>query len=379
MIKLRCSQLPLVFKCASQFSEALKHTIDIETDAAKTGTLWHEIFRIGLETRCAPEMKILLGAMPDADPAEIEKAAVAFRWVLKHLNPDWAHTLERKLAWTHGKAPERQFSLSGHPDVLLFGPDDEWGEIGDWKTGYLHQDHPSANWQTHGYLIMANLWYPKIENWRVWIYYPRLYKFESHEFSVGEIHSLRERLVERMGEIRSESTSYTPGLHCEFCSARHVCPALHADIAPFFAAPPARSFASLTQAEKSKFTAGLSVAEKICADARGQVKNWAKMTGPIPLEGGKEYASWQEIRRKIVPALAWSTLSARCGQFLSDAVKVSIKSAQDAAKENIRDKTAGRTLLAELESAGAIAHKPITKCGVRNVKADKSKENDHGE
>jgi hypothetical protein len=216
MLILRCSGLPLAFRCAGAVRPG-KIRINEISDAADLGTAAHDGARALVETGRVdwdalpelarrhdvdePELRLLLGLATKLW-AEVEQSF-----------PDALTEVELRLE-------TKDLLLTGHADIKAQSANT--AHIGDWKFGRKDGNHRE---QLLGYAALALLEDDSLEAATAGVLWVRDLEYEHYTLRRSELGQWLGRLVETI--VRWDET-FRPGPHCEHCPRSHECPARHA-------------------------------------------------------------------------------------------------------------------------------------------------------
>jgi hypothetical protein len=350
-MNLRCSSLPLAFRCPASVRTDTGVLIDQYHDAATDGTDVHR----------------LLASHPDGDAPQA---------LVEELSPD-ARILyyagakmwrEHISAWMPNSEAETECEcepstgvlVPGHIDRHSLNSDETEIVILDWKSGRKDNDHKE---QGFGYAAGAFEKHPRLRRATVHFGWIRTQEIESYTID-------RSRIVEWSQRLRNEVIEWNgvfhPGEHCEGCRRFASCEAHAAmnrqslavvtgkplDLAtmpgPEMATLYRRLSPLLSQIE------GLQKAMRAEVKTRGEVLDGA---------GGVLHYVEQNAPREVDALKAWPILTEKLNdEELAACVKVSIGDveetiAEKAAKANPKrgaKKEAKEALQAALAKAGAI-------------------------
>ena len=363
LIHLRCSALPLAFRCAGSVRRG-RVLINESNDAADLGTAAHE----GLAKLVAT------GRVDyDAVPALAKKHGVDetdLRVLLAQGYKLWEQVkasipdpmTEVELSHTIGS-----LTLEGHADIL--GRSANTGHVDDWKTGRNDSDYSE---QLKGYAALALLEDITLTSATAGVLWVRDCEYEHYTMD-------RAGVWEWMARVESEIVqwdgTYRPGKHCEYCPRGHECVARnalvrrdvaaisdrdlvgHVEDAETLAAMPAeRKVEILQQADRVG-----KLAERVRAAIRADVVKNGDIVG-----AGVRLTLVTEERRKLDTWTAFPVLEAAnfTDEDKAAVIDISLSRAEDIAAERAgkgKGAAAKRELRAALEGAGAIKIETITK------------------
>lgn len=216
-LSLRCSSLPLHFKCPGSARPA-KVPINASNDAADVGTAGHDglagLVRTGqLDLdEVAPE----LASKHGVDPTELRVllALGARLWAqVKGSFPNAA--TEMALEYQLGSV-----LVTGHADII--GSSGTVLRIADWKLGRLDSDYRE---QLLGYCALALLSTPEATRAEAGVLWVREQEYEPHTMDRAGLYDWLQRIED---QIVQWDGVFRPGSHCQYCPRSHECEAANA-------------------------------------------------------------------------------------------------------------------------------------------------------
>jgi hypothetical protein len=371
-MNLRCSALPLAFKCGGSLRPAEGEVlIDPIEEGGQLGSAVHEALAHLVGTGELPDVRPL-ALKYEVDSDEVGRLTFYGNLAWQQLRsafPDPMTEQEVKIEI------ESDWILSGHIDVLSFSP--EVAALVDWKSGYKQSD-----------------------------FYHQLMGYADLLFLVSGVQSvrcsivwLREHMIETFTLIRPDSATwslslarevlawdgvYHPGEHCTLCRRFSSCPAR---IAMARAAieevggPPLTDLLDVQEirvhmpAVATLYRTGkIALAKEVLDRINNLVRIYIKTVGPIPLDATTELALVEEPRDTIDPLKAWPIIS----KYLTDvefapAVKIGKTALLDAisAKAPKGQKGKAKTqLMEELKAAWAVTQTPIYKLKAQPIRKE---------
>ncbi len=358
LIQLRCSGLPLNFKCpGSARPPALK--IRTMSDPAALGIAAHTALQ-GVVTNGGPspeeltELAIKEGV--DTEDLRILLACGAKLWREVRESFPGAET-EVEIVADFG-----DFVLSGHPDLHSYRA----GVVraGDWKTGRVDSDYSA---QLKGYAVLlrrelekAGIEVTEATGTVLWVRdcEAENYTLDSAAFDQF-VASIREQIVNWDG-------THHPGTHCTFCPRWHECEARVAHdrgAVETFSSKQIRAIdidelTHLSDGQKLELYHQAKLVAELAETVKGVVKRYIQTHGPIVADG-QRLAVVPEERSKVVAEKAWDVLeeSGFTHAEFVQCVNIGVTAMKSVtAKKAGRGHGAGaiRELMAKLETAGAV-------------------------
>jgi hypothetical protein len=220
LIHLRCSSLPLAFRCPGSVRRGVV-PINEAGDAADVGTAAHEglatMVRTGrVDWDAVPELAKKHGV--DEQELRVLLAMGAKLWAAVRAsfpNADAEVSLRQQIG---------SVVLTGHPDVLsaVPGPAGAVGTVGDWKGGRLDSTYRE---QLLGYCALVLLKHDVLTEVKAGVLWLRDGDYEPHGMTRA---GLYEWLARLQAEIVNWDGIYRPGAHCQYCPRSHECAAANA-------------------------------------------------------------------------------------------------------------------------------------------------------
>lgn len=216
-IRIRCSKLPIAFKCPGSVRMPAAVPIDETNDPAYVGTAGHE----GL-TGLARAGQVDWDGVPalakkhGVDEKELRVLLALGTQVWKRVRESFPNaSAEVELTYDLGNV-----ELSGHLDLL--GTNGVTGYVGDWKLGRLDSSYAE---QLRGYMALVLLKHPTLTDAKGYVLWVRDDEAESYAMD----HAAKWEWLQRVeNEIVQWDGTYRPGSHCQYCPRSHECPAANA-------------------------------------------------------------------------------------------------------------------------------------------------------
>jgi hypothetical protein len=216
-LALRCSSLPLHFKCPGSARPA-RVPVNATNDAADVGTAGHEglagLVRTGqldLDT-VAPA----LASKHAVDEAELRVLLALGAKLWNQVKGSFPNA-SAEVALKHELSPSL---VTGHVDVS--GSSGTTLRIADWKLGRLDSDYRE---QLLGYCALSLLATPSATKAEAGILWVREQEYEPHSMDKA---GLYDWLLRVEHEIVRWDGVFRPGSHCQYCPRSHECPAANA-------------------------------------------------------------------------------------------------------------------------------------------------------
>lgn len=356
-LNLRCSALPLAFRCPAAIRPSAI-PLNESHEAADDGTAVHEVLRpLPTTDRIDWQSIPAIARKYGSDPKEVRVLAAqgvklwnqvreSFRGALTEVR------VEREVA--------PGFVLTGHADILAIAQRVMRGA--DWKSGRKDRDHAQ---QFRGYAALSLLASDDIDEvtWTgLWI---REQEIENYHFTRADAHAWLAELVER---VVGWDGVYRPGGHCGHCPRNHECDAANAlirrdlaviaDRALVARAEDALDLASMTPSEKLAIFQRADLVAKFAERIRAAIKAHIEEHGDIVADGVR-LTTVEENRREVDPAKAWPVLEGRGfdEKDFARIIKISMGEVEAVAAEKAgrgNGASAKREVGAALTAAGAL-------------------------
>jgi len=370
-MNLRCSALPLAFKCGGSLRPAEGEVlIDPIEEGGQLGSAVHEALAHLVGTNTLLDVRPL-ALKYEADPDEVGRLTYYGNLAWQQLRPAFPDPMvEQEVRKT-----ANDWSLSGHIDVLSFTP--EVAALIDWKSAFKESDFYA---QIHGY---ANLLFhvsgvKVVRCCLVWLRHQSIdtITIEREDTGIWE-QSLKQQVLTWDGV-------YHPGDHCTYCRRFSSCPAR---IAMARAAieegggPPLTDLLDVQDIQRHLpavatlyRTGKIAVAKQVLKKIDEMIRAYIEVVGPIRLSDTVELALVEEPRDQIDPLKAWPIIT----KYLTDvefapAVKIGKTALLDAiALKAPRGKKAGAKtqLMEELKAAWAVSQTPIYKLKTQPIRKE---------
>lgn len=374
-MKLRCSKLPLAFKCpASVYGDSDDILIEFAHEGGAMGSAVHAV----LETL----VRAGTFEVPDVRPVSLKFGVESEE--LTRLSTYGLHAWKALAQYFPSPQTEVELEdddLSGHIDVLSLGED--WANLADWKSSYKQPDYYD---QIMGYakLVFSN--YPQVVQVKATLIWLRDWSQDTILITRDDVEAWVTTLQNR---VFLWDGKYTAGAHCEYCPRFSTCPARQALVRSALAeigAYDSRAVSAdadgviavkvLTEAALPSIVqmyreGKLSIVKGLLKQIDDLIHTHIAATGPIDLGNGRELALVPENRDTIEPLKAWPVLT----QYLeTEELAGCVKIGKTAMLDAIGDKAgkgqkakAKAQVMAELESANAVTKTEIMKLRERKI------------
>ena len=276
---IRCSSLPLLFKCPPAVLEGGLR-IDPDNEAAAAGTATHAALETLPTTGVAAWERIEALAKEHGCEAKDVEVLVAQGTKL------WesvGHMFEGAIVERSAVAEIAPgFEISGHWD-LLAPPVVDKQVLGDWKSSRLDPDYRD---QMLGYAALALLVDPTVNEVAGLVLWIRDGEGEWHRMKRDELAAWIERLL---AAVNGPQT-YRPGNHCLWCSRRPECSAVGAMERTSVMAIADRDDTDLTQYSPDAILLlheRASYVEKVAKQAKDAVREHVRAYGDVVTDGGR--------------------------------------------------------------------------------------------
>lgn len=361
---LRSSSLPLFMTCSNALlnpDSILR--VETENETSLLGTLVHA----QAESTVKHGTYDLEGIRDRVSPDDYGRAVMLFNNFLTVWRQAAVHMTEP--VTEYGFSVElRNVVVTGHIDV--HHTDAKRAFVLDYKTGRQHEDH-YHQMAAYAFGVWDKAGRP--ENFVVYVTSVYL-----EDNSISPYTFTAERLAAWAEEVAAQvdTTRYTAGRKCAFCTLQGACPAYRDYTAGSLAvlrgeAPPPKVWEEMTPEERGDVMDRIYVIEKAIDRVKLTHRNVVKKLGRLAAGKNTEYVLRAETLTDIDPARALPILKARLGpagvekhtQFNLNAVLGAY--AQRAAKG--QKGKARKELFEELDAAGAIVRVSSTKTWRRPV------------
>lgn len=369
-LALRCSALPLAFKCAGSVRPSAV-SINDTNEAAELGTAAHaglaQLVDTGrVDWEGIPELARIHG-VGETDLRVLIAQGAKLWEVVKESFPD-ALT---EVALEH-EGPG--YVLTGHVDV--YGRSVDTARLADWKGGRL--DSPYRE-QLLGYAALALFDDHSLEDAAGGILWVRDGDYEPYSMRREGLQAWEDRLVEEVVEWSGE---YRPGPHCEYCRRNHECPAANAQLRRDLAivadrdlighAEDADTLATWSPKEKIDLVEKLRMGQHLLKRLSDALRTDAIRSGGEISDGERRLVVVTEERRSLDPVKAFPVL-AEAGfsdEDMARVIKMSASEAEEIVYERAGKgdkKRAKEALRKTLEAAEAIQTEEIRKMVIRRA------------
>jgi hypothetical protein len=354
-LNLRCSALPLAFRCPASIRRGAI-IVNEAHEAADDGTAVHEVVRtLPTTDRIDWERIPAIAQKYGANAAEVRMLAAQAVKLWNQVKESFRGALtevevKREIApgvW-----------LTGHADILAISQNAM--RVADWKSGRKDRDHSQ---QFRGYAALSLLASEDIEEVTgtgLWI---RDGELENYTMSRRDAHVWEAELVEK---VLNWDGTYRPGAHCLHCPRNHECEAANALVRRDVAALADTDLLSRVETE----LALMSDAEKVAVFQRADLvmryaqrvrdafRAYVEKNGDI-VANGVRLTITEDTRRTLDPAIACPILEARGWneQDFTRAIKLGISKVEAIVREKAgkgEGAAAVRELKKALADAGAI-------------------------
>lgn len=363
LIQLRCSSLPLAFKCPGSVRRG-RVLINETNDAADLGTAAHEglakLVNTGrVDYDGVPELARKHGVNETDLRVLLAQGAKLWEQVKAGI-PD--PMTEVELSHTLGP-----LTLTGHADIL--GRSANAGHVDDWKTGRNDSDYSE---QLKGYAALALLEDGTLASATAGVLWVRDCEYEHYTMDRAGLYDWLQRVED---EIVQWDGTFRPGKHCEYCPRGHECVARNALVRRDVAAisdrdlvghvEDAETLAAMTAERKVEILQQADRVGKLAERVRAAIRADVAKHGDI-VGSGVRLTLVTEERRKLDTWAAFPVLEAAAftDEQKAEVIDISLSRAEDVAASRAgkgKGAAAKRELRAALEGAGAIKIETITK------------------
>jgi hypothetical protein len=363
VIELRCSSLPMAFKCGGSVRPSAVE-INPTNDQAELGTTTHKPLAVLVRTgrvdwSSLPELargqRFKLGEL-----RALVAGGARLWWRIRDSFPD----AEAEVPLMR-RGPG--YVLTGHVDVRARGR--RTSKVADWKGGRLDSDYRE---QLLGYAALELFDEPELDEAAGGILWIRDQDFEPYGLRRNQLEAWEERLIK---EVVQWNGVYRPGSHCTYCRRRHECPAANALARHDVAAirdndPETLDLDKLTPDEWIALVVLAREVEKKAQRVIRRIREAVIDRGDVV--GEAQHLTLQhDEERNIDVAKAWPILAEAWGFGDAEAAQV-LRLAISEAESIIRKRAPSRKgaahvreLTAQLEAAGAVTKSTTTKLIVR--------------
>ncbi len=216
LFTVRCSALPLAFRCAGAVRPGVVVLNEI-SDAADTGTAGHEGLARMVERNAVDwESVPALARRHGVNEGEL-RMLLAQGWKLWQQVRDSFPNPQTEVALEHTDAA---ITLTGHVDVLSRQP--KLIVIGDWKCGRKDANYSE---QLLGYAALALMDDPTLDAATAGVLWVRDGEYEHYTLKRKDLVAWLNRLDRTVAQWDGV---YRPGPHCTHCPRNHECAAANA-------------------------------------------------------------------------------------------------------------------------------------------------------
>lgn len=373
MMQLRCSALPLAFKCAGSLrAEPGEVLIEIAHEGGALGSAVHAVL--------AEMVLNQNGEYPDVRPFALKYGVGAddLGRLVSYGSHAWRAVRDYypiPSAEEHLAYETPSFALSGHLDVVALGSN--WANFLDWKSGYKQPDYYA---QLMGYATLLVATYPSVRTVKASIVWLRDWSQETVLITADDVLAWEDELYVRVVQWDGK---YSAGEHCQFCPRFAACPARQAlvrsallEVEPSLAGQAADRAVVMPRIVELYRTGKLHLAKQILDRVEAIIRQDIQVNGPLSLGNGRELALVPEPRDMIEPLKAWPILSGYLSQEeLAGCVKIGKTAMLDAIGDKApkgRKAKAKEQVMAELTAAEAVKKETIYKLRERKEESDAS-------
>lgn len=358
LIQLRCSKLPLAFRCPGSTRRGAV-PVNEAHEAADVGTGGHDglagLVRTGrIDWDAVPE----LARKHDVDPTELR--------VLLALGAKLWEQVKGSFPNASAEVPLKHqlgsVLLTGHADLM--GSTGTKLRVADWKLGRLDSDYRE---QLLGYCALGLLKTTEATEAEAGVLWVRDQEYEAHSMTRADLYVWLQRIED---EIVQWDGTYRPGSHCQYCPRSHECPAANAlarrDMAVLMDKDlpghleDASTIDAMVKREPEKVVELLEIArraEKQAGRAIAAIKAVTERLGDI-VGGGKRVTLQPVERRNLDVWEAFPVLQEVLDEReLAGVISISLSKAEGVVAEKAgkgKGAKAVRELGAKLAEAGAI-------------------------
>jgi hypothetical protein len=361
-MKIRSSRLPLAVLCTPSILGEI--SIGGDRGAADMGTAVHD-----------PLADYISGGSPDiarfsikhqVDLDELGKLYAFARASWDKLK-QWFPNAETEVQLQH---TDGDIYLTGHADVMCLVGNQV--RILDFKSGRLDSDHEA---QMRGYAFLGLQKYPQATS--VWVVILRIRDFESKSWK-WDRDEVEAWWTKTANNLLSDK-EYRPGRHCGHCPRGSSCPAKTQLVRQSIQSFLETEIDNLPTeaADRGQMWAEFLDRCKLIGDMIEAGKNVARADilergGTLPTKDGREVILRTNNNREILLPTAYPILEKALGKesllgVLSASVGKTEKAIGDTAGRGQKTKEI-KSVFDELESAGAIARKPVQRLEVKMAK-----------
>lgn len=358
LIQLRCSGLPLAFKCPGSTRRGAV-PVNESHEAADVGTAGHEGHATMVRTGTVDWDAVpALARKHEVEEQELRALLALGAQLWEKVRESFPHaSAEVPLKYQIGRV-----LLTGHPDVLAASG--TVLRILDWKDGRLDKDYRE---QLLGYCALGLLVTNGATSAESGIAWVRDGEFESHTMDRAGLYVWMQRIED---EIVQWDGTYRPGAHCHYCPRSHECSAANALARRDFAIVADRdlpgriedgpTLREMIQREPETIVALLEradLAAKVAERVRAAIKEEVLRAGDI-VGGGKRLTLQRKERRHLNVLQAFPILQEKLEDSeMAEVIDISLAKAEKIVGEKAgkgKGAAARRELTTELAKAGAI-------------------------
>lgn len=352
-LRLRCSQLPLAFKCpGSVRTDGL--VIDEAHDAGAMGTAAHEA-HAHMVTHGLVDWDGVdeLARRHGVDASELRSLLGLGQRLWEQVSDSFPNA-RSEVSMSYA-GPSDDFVLTGTADVI--GISSGSAQIGDWKDGRVDSDYAH---QLLGYAFLALASHPELERAEAGILWVRETEYEHHSMTVEQASAWLARLH---AEVVKWDGTYRPGNHCAYCRRAHECPARRAIVRRDVEAIAGmdldeQAIASLTPAQRIDLVIKARAVAQISERFIGAIKADVAKNGAVNA-GGKTLTLQRQERRSVRAWEAFPVLQERLDDAeMAQVTTISLAKAEELVRKKApprKGAQAVRELNMALEEASAIA------------------------
>lgn len=349
-LRLRCSQLPLAFKCAGSVrTDGL--VIDETHEAGAMGTAAHEA-HAHMVTHGLVDWDGVdeLARRHGVDASELRSLLGLGQRLWEQVSGSFPNaSAEVSMAYAGD-----DFVLTGTADVIGISAD--VAHIGDWKDGRVDSDY-AQQLLGYAFLALASGGVDRAEAGILWV---RETEYEHHSMTVEQASAW---LVRLHSEVVKWDGTFRPGNHCTNCRRAHECPARRAIVRRDVEAIAGmdlddRAIAALTPAQRIDLVIKARAVAQIAERFIGAIKADVAKNGAVNADG-KTLTLLKSERRSVRAWEAFPVLQERLDDAeMAQVTTISLSKAEELVRKKApprKGAQAVRELNMALEEASAIA------------------------
>jgi hypothetical protein len=306
ILTLRCSALPLAFRCpASVLPSAVR--INESHQAADAGTAVHELVRpLPVLGRIDWDQVVPIAQKYSADSDEVRVLCALAVKLWKSVAETFAGAMT-EVELEQEIVPG--VKLTGHADLLTVTP--KVIRSGDWKGGRKDNDYSH---QVKGYLVLSLLEHERVPEGSTTVLWIRDQDIENYRMTRDDAKRWIDLFVARVVEWDGV---YRPGSHCAHCPRSHACEAANAMVRRDVVAIADKALVARAESEIELMTPAeiidlyrkAELVVKYAERARAAIKAHVERHGDVVADGTRLTIT-TEHRREVDPLEAWPVLEA---------------------------------------------------------------------